>query len=104
MSLPSVIPVFSEKLKASRGPPHPSTGTRLASSRVGQSLLGKEGFDSARGAAASSQWEAIYLRALRKHLTQSEMRWAAKTSSPGLDQAAATPSLPGHATAPLQHQ
>uniref|UniRef100_A0A3Q1EY13 Metastasis associated 1 family, member 2 n=1 Tax=Acanthochromis polyacanthus TaxID=80966 RepID=A0A3Q1EY13_9TELE len=97
------------KLKASRGPPTPINRNQASQPRVGQSLLGKRGFDSVsvpyptngrpytsgmRTTSQSvikrqkvSQGEApnpvVFVatkdtRALRKHLTQSEMRRAAR--------------------------
>uniref|UniRef100_A0A3Q3G2M7 Metastasis associated 1 family, member 2 n=1 Tax=Labrus bergylta TaxID=56723 RepID=A0A3Q3G2M7_9LABR len=98
------------KLKASRGPSTPINRNQASQPRVGQSLLGKRGFDSASGAPFPangrpytsgmrttsqsvikrqkvSQGEApnpvVFVatkdtRALRKHLTQSEMRRAAR--------------------------
>uniref|UniRef100_A0A7N6B5Y4 Metastasis associated 1 family, member 2 n=1 Tax=Anabas testudineus TaxID=64144 RepID=A0A7N6B5Y4_ANATE len=98
------------KLKASRGPPTPINRNQASQPRVGQSLLGKRGFDSAAGVPYPangrpytsgtrttsqsvikrqkvSHGEApnpvVFVatkdtRALRKHLTQSEMRRAAR--------------------------
>ncbi|KAK1889623.1 Metastasis-associated protein MTA2 [Dissostichus eleginoides] len=98
------------KLKASRGPPTPINRNQASTPRVGQSLLGKRGFESAAGVPYPangrpytsgmrttsqsvikrqkvSQGEApnpvVFVatkdtRALRKHLTQSEMRRAAR--------------------------
>ncbi|XP_030017544.1 metastasis-associated protein MTA2 [Sphaeramia orbicularis] len=98
------------KLKASRGPPTPINRNQASQPRVGQSLLGKRGFDSASGVPypangrpyvsgmrSSSQTvikrqkvnqgeapnPVVFVatkdtRALRKHLTQSEMRRAAR--------------------------
>uniref|UniRef100_A0A3P8WBA0 Metastasis associated 1 family, member 2 n=1 Tax=Cynoglossus semilaevis TaxID=244447 RepID=A0A3P8WBA0_CYNSE len=81
------------KLKASRGPPTPINRNQASQPRVGQSLLGKRGFDSTGHIWSiniflkkTSKIELGYFvlfvpvfhRALRKHLTQSEMRRAAR--------------------------
>ncbi|XP_024917994.1 metastasis-associated protein MTA2 [Cynoglossus semilaevis] len=72
------------KLKASRGPPTPINRNQASQPRVGQSLLGKRGFDSDPCVSRESKslptpvLAANNVTALRKHLTQSEMRRAAR--------------------------
>uniref|UniRef100_A0A7N8YM42 Metastasis associated 1 family, member 2 n=1 Tax=Mastacembelus armatus TaxID=205130 RepID=A0A7N8YM42_9TELE len=107
---PSITLTFQIAVFASRGPPTPINRNQASQPRVGQSLLGKRGFDSGTGVPYPangrpytsgmrttsqsvikrqkvSQGEVpnpvVFVatkdtRALRKHLTQSEMRRAAR--------------------------